>query len=433
VNSHRSLLRRGLRIALVCSVAAPLLAEAAGPLYDASATTREVRFGGTVGSGVLWTPSTPQSLGAAGFAGRAALTCSGLDYGAFLKGYDAGDFLRELRNQFISGAQAAAMNYLIVLAYSNPTIASVLDTMNHSYSAKFGSFQLACNTQEAKRQGLSEGARRMAAAQDQCYESQVDNGASPTQAYQACADEETLGSLAAGLPAAKSVLDFIRDHTSLQPTAAVTALFGLLPDTRIGANGLEVSPPRVTLYQFNQNAEVRIANALQRVLDGDAPATVQDCAPQSYFVEPSDPGEACLPGNFAGVIQSPAFLGARGLSPSGKQLYRDALASQIAIAATRSAILDLMSQVRQLNVRDGGGASANDVLERKKELQEQIAVLGREADALQAFQQAKANTIRTQILATDLASSTVEEAAATPPPRTPSSFIYDLLRGLVSD
>jgi hypothetical protein len=102
--------------------------------------------------------------------------------------------------------------------------------MNQSYGAKFGSFQLACNAQEARRQGLSEGARRMAAAQDQCYENQTRNGASPTQAYQTCANDETLGPIAAELPAAKSIVDFIRDHTNMQLTPTVAALFGLLPE-----------------------------------------------------------------------------------------------------------------------------------------------------------------------------------------------------------
>jgi hypothetical protein len=404
-----------------------------GPMYGAMATSQEIRFGGTVGSGAAWTPSTPQTLGSVGFGGHASLTCGGLDYGGFLRGYDVGDFLREMRNQFMDGAQAAAMNYLIVLAYSNPTLASVLDTMNQSYSAKFGSFQLACNAQQARRQGLNQGARRMAAAQDQCYEAQVRGGASPTHAYQACAGEETLGPIATQLPAGKSIVDFIRDHTSMQMTPAVASLFGLLSDTRVGENGLEVSPPKVTLYQFNRNVEVRIGKALQRVLEGEPPSTIPDCSSEMYFAEAADPAAACLPANFAGVIQSSAFLSARQLSISAKQLYSDALSSQIAIASTRSAILDLMSQVKQLNPRDGGGAGASDVIERRKELEEQIALLQREADALQAFQQAKANTIRTQILAMDLSSTAARSLDLDAPARAPSGLVYDALRALMTN
>jgi len=133
------------------------------------------------------------------------------------------------------------------------------------------------------------------------------------------------------------------------------------------------------------------------------------------------------------VVQSPAFLGARNLSPDGKQLYRDALAAQIAVAATRGAVLELMSQVRQLDVRAGAGAAAADVIERKKELQEQIALLQTEADALQAFQQSKANTVRTQILAMDLAAESVRRSASLPPAAGSSSIGYDLLRGLVGN
>jgi len=415
--------------ALMCAAAAP----AAGPLYGAATTSQEIRFGGAIGSGAEWSPESPQIGSSAGFGGRAALTCSGLDYGGFLNGYNAGDFLRELRNQFVSGAQAAAMNYLLVLAYSNPTVASVLDTMNQSYSAKFGSFQLSCNSQEARRQGMSQGARRMAAAQDQCYESQVASGASPTQAYQTCANEETLGAVAAQLPAARSMLEFISQYTNLQPGSAFTALLGLLPDSRVGAAGLEISAPRVSLYQFSRNAEGRIAGALQRVLDGAAPADIPPCAAAIYMTPSAGAADSCLPADFAGVVQSPAFLGARNLSPDGKQLYRDALAAQIAVAATRGAVLELMSQVRQLDVRAGAGAAAADVIERKKELQEQIALLQTEADALQAFQQSKANTVRTQILAMDLAAESVRRSASLPPAAGSSSIGYDLLRGLVGN
>jgi hypothetical protein len=92
-----------------------------------------------------------------------------------------------------------------------------------------------------------------------------------------------------------------------------------------------------------------------------------------------------------------------------------------------------MSQVRQLDVRDGAGGTANDVLERKRELEEQVSLLQREADTLQAFQQAKANTVRTQILAMDLASTSVQRAAARTRPGGASGLIYDLVRGLVSD
>ncbi len=400
------------------------------PLYGTGATSNELRFGGTIGSGTQWTPQTPQTIAGADYKGRMALTCSGLDYGGFLKGFNPSEYLTEIKNQFISGAQAAVANFLITTAYSNPTLASVIDTMNQGYSAKFNLFQSACNAQEAKQRGLDMGARRMAESQNQCYEEQVKGGASPTQAYQMCSNESTFGPIASSLPAGKSTLDFLKGYTSINVTKEVESLLGLLPDERVADNGYQMRPPKISMHDLNQNIETRTGFAIDAVLNGLSPTSIPDCNLDDYMTATTSPADACVPATVAGVIQSSAFLSARQLSPEGRRLYRDAMSSQLSIAAIRASILDLLSQVKQMDVKDGAGAHATEVIERKKSLEEQIGFMQREADAFQSFQQAKANLIRTQILATDLANQSIVKTEQARAPRRSNTLSLDAFRAI---
>ena len=417
-----------LAFALALSLSSP--GRATYPIIGDTVTAEEYRFAVRAGAASRWNPATQQEGPAIGFSGRARLSCSALDYSGFLRAYDPRQLLNEIRGQLLSGAQAAVMNYLVTLAYATPTLASVLDTLHQNYSARFGSFQTACNAQQAQQQGLNLGARRMASVQDQCYDAQVNSGASPTAAYQACANEQTLGGLADGLPAAKGVLDFLRDHTNLQVTPAMQALFGLLPDIRIGGSGLEVAPPQVTLYQLNRNIGSRVSLALDRVLAGEAPASIPDCAGDAMNSPGAVAGDACLASAASGLIQSAEVLSVRQLSASARALYRDVISGQVAIAQTRSALVDLMSQVRQLSPRPG--QSARDILERRRELGEQIALLTKEADALQAYQQARAATLNTQLMASELSAAAIAQSAQVPSAHSRGSTLYNTLRGLLA-
>ncbi len=406
----------------------PALAQA--PLYAERANAQELRFGATIGSGVRWMPHTPQTSASVSFGGRAALTCSGLDYSGFLRTFDAKAFLNDMKNQLVAGAQGAVATYLITLAYSNPTLASVLDMMNQSYNEKFAMFQSACNAQEARQRGMERGARRMAEAQDQCYEEQVNRGVSPSEAYQSCANQSTFGSVAAALPAGKETLEFLRSYTTLNVTREIEALLGLLPDERVSASGHEVRPPRISLHAFNANIEARTANALGQVLAGASPVALRDCTIDDYLNAPISPADACVAPTAANLLQTQAFLAARQLSAEARRLYVDALASQIAITAIRGAVLDLMSQVKKMDVKAGAGAQATEVVNRKAQLEEQIALLRTEADALQKHQEAKAGAARTQILALEMVSRQINRVEQSATPKKSGSFSFDAFKSL---
>jgi hypothetical protein len=414
----------GLLASTPRAVAAPT------PLYGARSTGDEIRFGATVGAGSSWAPATPQSTVGVNFSGRVALTCSGLSYGGYLSTFDVNDWLNELKNQFISGAQAAAMSYLITTAYSNPTIASVLDMMNQNYNTKFSIFKEQCNAAEARQRGMEQGAKKMSDAQNQCYEAEVNGGASPTRAYQTCANQATMGSIAAALPAGKSVVDFLTSNTTLSITSEVKALLGLLPDERITASGYEMKPPVITLHAFDRNIEGRTANAMTQVLAGTSPSTIADCAVTDYFTPPAGPGDACIPPTVGNIVQSPAFLAARQMTPQGRQLYVDALSGQIAVATIQSALLDLRSQIRKMDVKPGGDTNGTDVTSRKKEIEEQILSLEEEVKGLANYQQAKANLSRTQLLAMDMVNNELNAVQRAAPPRPNRGFSFDIFKNL---
>ncbi len=407
-----------------CSAAPPV------PLYSDLASSDELRFGGTIGSGRQWAPHTPQASASVGFGGRTALTCSGLDYSGFVRSFDASAFLNDMKNQLLGGAQAAVATYLITLAYSNPTFASVMDLMNQSYHEKFSMFQTQCDAQEARRRGMEAGARRMAEAQNQCYEREVNNGSSPSDAYQTCANEATLGPIAAALPAGKSMIDFLKQYTNMNVTTEVEKLLGLLPDERVSASGHEVRPPLISLYQFERNIESRSANALNLILVDRAPVSIPDCAPNDYFSAPGSPNDACLPPTVVNVVQSPAFLAARQLSPEARKLYVDALSGQISIAAIEGSILDVMSQIRKMDVKPGAGAQGQEVQERKRALEEQVGLLQREVAALRDLQAAKADLVRTQLLAMDAVNQHLTRVEQTKPPKRGTNLTLDTFKAL---
>lgn len=127
--------------------------------YDAAATTGDARFGAQLGAGAQWqsqlTPADAPGSPALAFGGGVRLGCAGVDLNGFLHSFDPAELLAEIRNSLLGGAQAAAANYLITLAYANPTISSVLDMMDKKYAARFAAFAQACDAQAARARGRS--------------------------------------------------------------------------------------------------------------------------------------------------------------------------------------------------------------------------------------------------------------------------------------
>ena len=144
-----------------------------------------------------------------------------------------------------------------------------------------------------------------------------------------------------------------------------------------------------------------------------------------YLRAPASSSDACVPPSSANLIQTPAFLAVRQMSPEARGLYVEALAGQMAMTATRSAILDLISQVKQMDAKAGTDVQAQDVSSRKQALVEQVAILEREADALAKLQQVKAESTRTQVLALDLVQRQLAQVQQAGAPARAASAAFD--------
>ena len=100
--------------ALTFTAFRPTTTHAQTPLYADRLGTESLRFGASAGSGTRWVPQTNQVTASAGFGGRVALTCSGLNYSGFLSTFDVNDWLNDLKSQFIAGAQSADSRAVLV-------------------------------------------------------------------------------------------------------------------------------------------------------------------------------------------------------------------------------------------------------------------------------------------------------------------------------
>lgn len=377
-------------------------------LYDVGDSTSELRFGANLGAGSGWNPPDGATSvnTTVGFGGRSALSCSGLDYQTYIRSIDPGAMIKKYTNTFMSGAQAAVTNYLLSMAYANPTVASVIDTMNQDYSAQFGAFASQCSLDEAKRIGAEKGAKKMADAKNECYEAQVKQGVAPAQAYDACKSDASAFAFIANnkLPSSKPVMDFLKDYTNFDVTKKVSAMLGLVSDQVVTSSGLQMRPPETTLFAMEDNLTKRASIALNLILNGTSFTEIRNCTATDMKAPPTGagaPSDACLPEETRGVVATPGFLGARQLSASARGMYVDAMSSQIAIAAIRENLVTLQNDLAKISLNPAADVDTETVENKKKDLNEKIQTLRAQADAIQEMQQAKAQLAKTQLASLD--------------------------------
>ncbi len=388
--------------AFVCAMTS--LARAANPVagypgYSQGSSSTDARFGAQLGAGSQWESDLAQPGGGApivSFGGNARLGCSGVDFNGFLQSFNPHEILTEIRNSMLAGAQAAASNYLITLAYANPTISSVLDMMDKKYSARFSAFAQACDSQAARSRGQDAGARAMAAAGDQCFDREVGRGTAPTEAYRRCSILHSFESL--DLPATASNADFLRKYTRVNVTREMEALLALLPDERVDHGTYQMRPALITLTSMTGRLRSLSRTALDRIDAGAEPASIAVCSGQEMLSAPGS-RDACLPSGAATLLASNVFRSSQLLGPASRTLFKDALSTQIAITSMYTKLLDLFQQAARIDVRPGSGADAAHAGARRHQLQEAISQLLAEADIQVKAQAAKAQLLRSQILA----------------------------------
>lgn len=389
----------------IISVAILLLGMASNAyaLYGAGDSMGDLRFGANIGAGSgYYNPDGPSAGANVGFGGHAGLSCSGLNYQAYIRSINPNEVVKKYIDVYTKGAQAAAFNYLLSLAYSNPTVASILDTMNNDYSQQFSAFAKQCSLDEAKRMGAERGARKMAEAKNECYESQVKAGVGAAQAYDNCKSESSAFSYVAihSLPASKAIGDFLKDYTNIDVNQKMDSMLGLFGDQVVTSNGLEMKPPKTTIYAMNENVARRTRIALQMIMNGMPGSSIRNCTGQDLMDPPmgaNNPADACLPAETRGVVATPGFAAANQLEPGARNMYVDALSSQIAIASIRDNLVNLENRIVQLTINPSADVSTDTVEKKKKELLGKISAMQGQADALQRLQVAKSQIAKTQI------------------------------------
>ena len=357
----------------------------------------DLRFASQMG-----TPALPSSDPAAtspspapvDFRGTSLHSCAALDLNTFLHQFDPHELLAELRQTLLSGAQSEISNYLLALAYSVPTLVSVLDMTDRQLHARFAAFAQTCANQQVHAVGFQEAESRLARASDQCFAHETARGSAPTDAYRRCSISRSFDTL--GLPATLTTLDFLRQHSDLAVTPRVQSLLALLPDERIVAGNYQVRPPKTSLGELSDTLRTRTRLALEKVIDGTPPETIGECPFDSIL---DSNGSACLPRSALAIVNSPAFRGARLLGPAALSMFKDALSGQIAVTAVYADLLDLGQLVAGMNLRNESGASTSEILSRQRALQDHVIRLLGQADLRVKLQEYKLQLARTQLLA----------------------------------
>ena len=187
-------------------------------------------------------------------------------------------------------------------------------------------------------------------------------------------------------------------------------LLGLLPDERIDAGSLQMRPPQLSVATMTEGLRQRTRAALDQVEAGADPSRIASCAGDDLGGT-SGGDAACLPPSAAALVASPAFRGVRLLSAPSRELYKDALASQIATVAAYSNLLELQQQIARLDVKANSGADAQEAASRRRQLLDQASRVLGQADTQMKLQDAKLRVARTQLLALEHAEARVDAAS----------------------
>jgi hypothetical protein len=397
-------------LALCTALAAGTRPECARAQSPASAS--EARFASELGLGLSGPPAiAPSPQGGAGFAGAAAAPCASIDLHRFLQAFDPHELLDELRDSLTSGAQSAVSNYLLALAYSAPTLVSVLDMTDKTLAGRFSSFARSCAMQHDTPDGAPEARQRLSQAARQCFALQVGRGVAPTEALRRCATGRPFDGLA--LPAMLPTAEFLRRYTQLALTPHTEALLALLPDGRIQDGAYQVRPPRLSLASLIDRWQVQARSSLDLIDGGEPASALPDCALDHLLDAGSEGRDRCLPPAAQPLVTSAAYRGTRLLDPAAREIFKDALAGQIAMVQATADLLDLSRQVATIGLRPGAGAGAEDLVARQAALSGHTRLLLEQLDLRARLQQSRAALARMQVLALQRAQDGLRNRAST--------------------
>jgi hypothetical protein len=393
-------------------------------LYENGTPTSTMEFGAAVGAGNVYQPSNSASANV-GFSGNIGIGCSGISPQAFIQSINPTQIINRFKNTIISGTESGLENYLLATAYSNPTLASVMNIENKTLNANFNMFASQCSLQQAKAEGAQMGARKMAQAHNECFEQQIASGVGPSQAYNNCVDSSSALSdiVDNKMPESFGNLGFLKNYTDMNVTSKVESLLGLMQDTKVGKNSsgsasLLVRAPRTTVYKMNANMASHVQYAIQQILGGTPPSDIANCTAKDLNQPASGYTGACLPTQARNIVDSSGFKAAEQLPPSAQNLYASALSGQIAIADIRAQIIALYNQIDELELQQKKAAEKTTTaafLEKKTDLLKQISALENQVNAMQNYENAKTKIAQTEVAAVELNQSQIQSEATMAP------------------
>jgi len=408
-------------IAIAIFSISPLALASDIQLYDSGTPTSTMQFGAAVGAGSLYQPSNSATANI-GFSGNIGIGCSGINPQAFIQSINPTQIINNIKNTLISGSEAGLENYLLATAYSNPTLASVMNMENKTLNAKFNMFASQCSMQQAKAEGAALGARKMAEAHNECFEQQIAAGVGPSQAYNNCIDTNSaLSAIVSNkLPESFGNIGFLKNFTNMNVTNRVESLLGLVQDTKVGDNSsgkaaVEVRAPTTTVYKMNANMASHVQYALQQILAGTPASQIANCTSADLNKPASSYSGACLPAQARNIVDSSGFKAAEQLPPTAQNLYASALSGQIAIADIRGQIIKLYNQIDEMELKNKSTAktkaTTNAFLKKKEDLMKQISALENQVNAMQNYENAKTKIAQTEVAAVELNESQIASEA----------------------
>jgi hypothetical protein len=354
----------------------------------------DLSFGIATGSSGNYRPvyAQPRSPGAE-WGGGVKIGCGGIDFKSFTDSFKPQALIRMIADNYITGFQKAAVDYLVGLNTANPQLAASINIQDKAMDARYKSFGALCRAVEAKRNSADEVERRAAEAKSECFFVQIQGGAVPEDALRLCDNPRSYGGL--GIPSEKVNIRFLTDHTHMPMSGDITNLLTLLPDKKMTSSGVQINPPIKSITQVNSKIETMVKDALDAVMAGARAVDIAECtSPQMIADMPAPNG--CVPPQALGLVRSDAFLAARALPPAQQSMYTSALAEQIAAMTTRSFVQDLSQAIDTMGAKDVDAAAAT---QRQTQLRGDVQRLADDANKLSKISEERANIARINLLA----------------------------------
>lgn len=407
-------------------------------------------FGAAMGAGATFQPplSAPQVVPGAGVYSHVTLSCSDVSLSTYIQAELSARVIEEwFRGQIKAMMASIVAEELQTIMYASPTLFSAINMLNQSFQKQFAVFQQRCDAEQAKFNGMGDGAAQSATAQKECYDHEMQTLHNPINAYNACLGN---GAYQVDVNNKSSVTQdnatFLSQDTNMYDNANGDtkrydkALLSAIPEVTVAAVNGTAGPvykqATISVTQMNANATGWIRNALRDFVAGTVPTGgIPDCNGSELTKAPQST-DACLPSTAKKIVLAPDFLTVRNLPPASASHYVDAMATQIASVDIGDRLVSLRTRLNQAAIKADPSANvtADTVKLRKLEIANSLNTLEAQTKAMQDVQDQQALMTRMQLMASERARQAISKTANTPgnnpPPTSGFASFMNAIGGL---